>query len=1410
MVYQNICNGTLQPAFCFSILLVFMLTSVRLAKGNTIDYLEWQIAHGGAEYSVPVARFRADSSEKSTLKTRSLPFTGEVTVAGKSGQLFVICAHSVDPEGFSRRVMAVESTDTGEVNAYVLALAGTSGELSIHNSRPCPNQLQSQYLFSSVQHLTSDTPFLLVQKKNAKKGARDESPLFPETSDTNPGTMALLSGGISDTGDHNDFKRPPFMPALDKASFDLLLLPTLNLPANWREFLPFAGVYHWLTDHNPAGLTILVRFNDQPPVRLQVSQAEYTDMAGYLLSARQLLNWLVPKLNGREYLVQQILELLSGEYETVLPEETLEAVQRQLAIVLEQPDTEFSLEFEYSEFLQTLAGQATKQQPPGIHQLGGVQSKATQSTVSTSDNEGQSSSRTPSGRQGSPDPQRQPGRLDPKPDREVSEAGSEAVPDAPIDYFIRMHQTEYRINRQHVLGMIYIPVSVSQLRLFCQDCQQQGGIRIEEITAHSESHRVTCGQCQQFRPGAGNYNARCRMLDRHTESDCQIYNGFELASPPADDALTVLRFMFRFGIEDSLLDLLQQPDLAVTSELLQQRDQYQRTILHDLAQHTTAPVIGNFARRYKQLIIVSNALHMQDAEGNTPLHHLFEVQSETLALEFIKHFGGQLSSQLLTATNNWGATLLDILIQRSFFRAASEVSDHLDSQPDSSSTDPSTTISQPQYFIPVNDDDNDWLTDLLTGRDEASQVIASLPFVSEKSSSESSSDSSSESSSGSGNIAHKESQEQATFSQSHPSTTIEQMHFSSSDSEERSDISSAESDDSEEGQKRSDTHKLYDLELKSVIVELAKELPLHEDNQRSEKQKTISTDLFVKNQVKDLSGIEKQRFMILAEIVASPEVLSESRKLFLEKELKQRLEYQVDDECIKKIKNIRRRVRDKILAKRTSQISTAEGRRAFAHSKKHRPYIKKYLRERVRRGQLGTKPRIKVRALKSLHSNIPKSFIFKTLKSLHKIETPTGVVKSYDRELMQKVDRNKFAKFVCTRLPHLSEKQQHVEKILELELTTEEIDKLIKFRRYLHIRSSGTKPGIEPPPARLPTPEVSIQAVAAEPEPMQTAMMPLTLPEAASLPVRAPVISAGPISDREKINNFLQTHMDSPSATGRPSLLDFNLLAKLWEKNAQALVSFIIESNIRGRVDSFTATLFGETFTDQEIRELLKIRRHFRNKLSEENKKLVSTVEAVKKSEARSQSYVLEILKKKQSKNQMLGLFDDQRLSMLAEFIEAVFPIGKAGTTLREQHAQTIVQGHSVTPEAVIKFRTNFMKHMPKPSPIKTVSSGGTRTKSSSKVALTVKGIVITKESCLNQLKLEIGKGPSVLDKFNRLLLELAEIVAKNYSGNRSKTTVTEDLQQLLGTRATEQEIKQLEQLRMRIIRRLQASLRRR
>ena len=81
-------------------------------------------------------------------------------------------------------------------------------------------------------------------------------------------------------------------------------------------------------------------------------------MAEHLLNARQLLYWLARKLNGRESFIQQLIEVADRLSETGVPwdEETCYRIQQQLMIVLEQPDTEFSLEFENQWLTDSLSG----------------------------------------------------------------------------------------------------------------------------------------------------------------------------------------------------------------------------------------------------------------------------------------------------------------------------------------------------------------------------------------------------------------------------------------------------------------------------------------------------------------------------------------------------------------------------------------------------------------------------------------------------------------------------------------------------------------------------------------------------------------------------------------------------------------------------------------------------------------------------------------------------------------------------------------------------------------------------------------------------------------------------------------------------------------------------------------------
>ena len=277
-----------------------------------------------------------------------------------------------------------------------------------------------------------------------------------------------------------------------------------------------------------------------------------------------------------------------------------------------------------------------KNQVQGIIQLGGNQSTEAQRSASNSAHGRQGSSNSHSGRGDTPNLQKQPGRLYPTLGEGSEDPGIETLPDTPFSYTIKIHQTEYRISKQQVLGYLNIPVSQAPFLLDCMDCQQ-GDIPLVNMALHAEreDHKLVCPLCQQFKPGLGTVNARQRMLQSHVQSDCRQCRGEVTVPPFVDESLTVLRFMFRFGSEETLLDLLQQFDLPVTAEHLQQADRYRKTLLHDLAQSASRSVIFAFIKRFKASIN-QELLQLQDSYGGTPLHYLFQAQPEDLILEVIK------------------------------------------------------------------------------------------------------------------------------------------------------------------------------------------------------------------------------------------------------------------------------------------------------------------------------------------------------------------------------------------------------------------------------------------------------------------------------------------------------------------------------------------------------------------------------------------------------------------------------------------------------------------------------------------------------------------------------------------------------------------------------------------------------
>ena len=328
-----------------------------LERKSSVVTLQWQPLGQRREPSRPSIVFKAKAFRQPMFSVDGL-FTGDITITGKVGQLFMVCAQQVITDDFVQ-ISSVASDD----HMHALSMTQTTGQLSIENEKACPGWLAFQYPYHMFQLVRSTEPFLITIKAKPQENDRHLSatpydPFAPKET-----TLAPLSGSDLGFDDHNDFKRPPFMPMPDKMMANLILLPTLNIPANWRELLssaglPFTGLYHWLTDQpeEQSGLTLLLRFDGYPLITLRISQAEYPEMAEHLLNARQLLRWLAPKLNGREAFTQLLLDMadIISDASHLWDEETLESIQQQLMVVLEQPDTEFSLEFEQHWLSQSL------------------------------------------------------------------------------------------------------------------------------------------------------------------------------------------------------------------------------------------------------------------------------------------------------------------------------------------------------------------------------------------------------------------------------------------------------------------------------------------------------------------------------------------------------------------------------------------------------------------------------------------------------------------------------------------------------------------------------------------------------------------------------------------------------------------------------------------------------------------------------------------------------------------------------------------------------------------------------------------------------------------------------------------------------------------------------------------------
>ena len=363
-------------------LILLALIFLILQMPASAEILYWQPGHLVSERQVLSARFTARSGGTQQ------PLT-EIQVTGQPGQTMIVCAQLACSHCPGWLITSVDER-AQEETVYKITMLSREASLPLTHITPCQSSPEFQSPYYHLKHiLFSDQPFMAVIQDKANPQEDDD----PDTRNQppalslaglpvnlSPQSQAMLSasggyGGDSGPDDHSLPKRPSGLPFDIPGESVLMLALILRLISDRQTQLSASRWYHWLIgdpDYE-AGISITLSYNGQQAGQLQLNRAETLELVQHLGDTQQLLHWLkrmlAPGLSGRESFIQTLLALSSTMTAGQIEEDRdlLEKLEAQLAIALEQPDIEFSLEFE----LQTLATTLSRIESPfaGIIQL---------------------------------------------------------------------------------------------------------------------------------------------------------------------------------------------------------------------------------------------------------------------------------------------------------------------------------------------------------------------------------------------------------------------------------------------------------------------------------------------------------------------------------------------------------------------------------------------------------------------------------------------------------------------------------------------------------------------------------------------------------------------------------------------------------------------------------------------------------------------------------------------------------------------------------------------------------------------------------------------------------------------------------------------------------------------------------
>ena len=363
----------------FLLAFVILLPLQLLATEQEPVLLDWQpqaIHRESKEYGeqqIITSRFKALPVSGGKGKTEDRNINDRFQITGAPLQTYTFCSKQVEADAHYPALLAVSET-------MGVTTAISQMVVNVSDGRPCPEEASAEQNYHWRRMIYSDQPFLITRTSRAPPSKSSEkktsSAVYPTSHSLFPDWSSCkqeISYGAAGSDENDPFqKRPPFLPMPVKGDFSITLLPVLRLSTDWQHYLPGTHWWHWLLGEpdQDSGITLQLCFEEgfeegQPPLVIQISQTELAGFAEQLLNTQQLLRWLAPRLNGRKSFIEQLLDLADRFSETnpFGDVETLEEIQRQIVMVLEQPDTEFSLEFELHTLAHTLSGISSNASP---------------------------------------------------------------------------------------------------------------------------------------------------------------------------------------------------------------------------------------------------------------------------------------------------------------------------------------------------------------------------------------------------------------------------------------------------------------------------------------------------------------------------------------------------------------------------------------------------------------------------------------------------------------------------------------------------------------------------------------------------------------------------------------------------------------------------------------------------------------------------------------------------------------------------------------------------------------------------------------------------------------------------------------------------------------------------------------